>query len=115
MSFNQHQVFKPIVDVEHLLLKGFTDPNFALGMLTICVLASVVKIRSLTLPLLKLAIAYVLAFALVLTAMHGHEDLLNFTSLKHLKSTTKAALWATAICFFAGLVTPKKVRTGPKA
>jgi hypothetical protein len=115
MAAVQSAFLNGVGKIHVLLLDGFTDQRFVLAIVVACTLVSLLRIRSLAAPLIKLAVVYYMAFIVALAAMYGPEDVLNMTSLKHLRRTAKAAIVATAICFFTGMLTPKKVRQGAKA
>ena len=108
MANRNNALLEGIVNVEEVLLHGFTDERLVLGLVAVSVLFALLRIRTLAVPFIKLVVVYSATFSLALIALYGHEDLLNLTSLKHLRRTANAATIASALCFFGGFATPKE-------
>jgi len=92
------------------LLLLLSQDALVLAFVALSIGFALFKIRKVTVPFVKLAVVYYALFLATLAALYGPEDLMNLTSLKHVRRSTKAALIASVLCFALGLMTPKRAR-----
>ena len=104
------EFLQAVNEFQRLAVDGFSEELFLGALVIACTCFTLFKIRTLSLPLIKLVIVYSMAFGVFLAALYGPEDLLNLTSLRELRRTTRAAALATAVSYMTGFVTPKNVR-----